>query len=245
VKAILRTIVTSAVYRQSSHVTEESLLKDPENRLLARGPRFRLPAEVIRDQALAVAGLLVEEIGGPSVKPYQPAGLWREMAGESDYPQDHGEKLYRRSLYSFWKRSVPPPFMMTFDAAGREACTVRIPPTNTPLQALNLMNDVTYVEAARKMAERMMLEGGAAPAERIVFAFRLATARRPNEAERQILLSSFHDYLGEYQANPVAAKGFLSEGESPRNESLEAPELASYAAVAGLILNLDEMVTKE
>ncbi len=245
VKSIVRTIVTSATYRQSSRASEELLQKDPENRLLARGPRFRLPAEVVRDQALAISGLLVEKLGGPSVKPYQPAGLWKEMQGESDYPQDHGEKLYRRSLYTYWKRSVPPPFMMTFDSAGREACTVRATRTNTPLQALNLMNDVTYVEAARKTAERMMLEGGQAPTERIAFGFRLATARQPNEREREVLLNSFHRYLDEYQTSRDAALQLLSEGESPRNESLDVSELASYTAVASLIFNLDETVTKE
>ena len=163
VKGIVKTIVMSATYRQSSKADAGQLERDPENRLLARGPRFRLPAEMLRDQALAVSGLLVEELGGPSVKPYQPAGLWSEMAGSSDYPQDHGDKLYRRSLYTFWRRTIPPPSMMNFDAAGREACTVRATRTNTPLQALNLMNDVTFVEASRVLAERMMKEGGINP----------------------------------------------------------------------------------
>jgi hypothetical protein len=245
VKKTVRTIVTSATYRQSSRASEELLQKDPENRLLARGPRFRLPAEAVRDQALAISGLLVEQLGGPSVKPYQPAGLWKEMQGESDYPQDHGEKLYRRSLYTYWKRSVPPPFMVTFDSAGREACSVVATRTNTPLQALNLMNDVTYVEAARKTAERMMLEGGGTPAERIGFGFRLATARHPNKGESEVLLNSFHRYLDEYQTNRDAALKLLAQGESPRSESLDVPELAAYTAVASLILNLDETVTKE
>ena len=163
VKAIAKTIVTSATYRQSSSVSKELLQRDPENRLLARGPRFRLAAEMVRDQALSISGLLVEKIGGPSVKPYQPQGLWKELAGGEDYKQDKGEGLYRRSLYTFWKRAVPPPSMMTFDSAGREACVVRETRTNTPLQALTLMNDVTYLEAARVMAERMMMEGGATP----------------------------------------------------------------------------------
>ena len=157
----------SATYRQSSKVTPELLQRDPENRLLARGPRFRLTAEMVRDQALAVSGLLVEKLGGPSVKPYQPAGLWKELSGTDDYKQDKGEGLYRRSLYSYWKRTAPPPAMMTFDAAGRETCIVRETRTNTPLQALTLMNDVTYVEAARLLAERMLTEGGATPEDRI------------------------------------------------------------------------------
>jgi hypothetical protein len=138
----------SATYRQSSKVTQALLHKDPENRLLARGPRLRLSAETIRDQALAISGLLAEKLGGPSVKPYQPKGLWRELT-EMDYVQDHGKDLYRRSLYTFWKRTIAPPSMITFDAAGREACIVRKVRTNTPLQALTLLNDVTYVEAAR------------------------------------------------------------------------------------------------
>ena len=150
---------------------------DPENRLLARGPRFRMPAEMVRDQALAISGLLVEKIGGPSVKPYQPAGLWKELSGAEDYKQGKGADLYRRSMYTFWKRAVSPPEMMTFDAAGRETCVVRETRTNTPLQALTLMNDVTYLEAARVMAQRMLTEGGATPVERIGFAYRLATAR--------------------------------------------------------------------
>ena len=160
-KAIQKTIVMSATYRQESKVTPELLQRDPENRLLARGPRVRLPAEMVRDQALAISGLLVDKIGGPSVKPYQPAGLWKELSGGDDYKPDTGEGLHRRSLYTYWKRTAPPPMMMNFDAAGRETCVVRELRTNTPLQALNLMNDVTYLEAARKMAERMMREGGA------------------------------------------------------------------------------------
>ena len=161
VKAIQKTIVMSAAYRQASRVTPELLQKDPDNRLLARGPRFRLGPEVIRDQALAVSGLLVEKIGGPSVKPYQPAGLWQELGGGSGYKQETGEGLYRRTLYTYWKRTVAPPFMVNFDSPNREQCTVFENRTNSPLQALELMNDVTFLEAARKLAERMMTEGGA------------------------------------------------------------------------------------
>ena len=191
-----------------------------------------------------ISGLLVEKIGGPSVKPYQPAGLWKELGGE-DYKQDHGENLYRRSMYTFWKRTAPPPSMMTFDAAGREACTVRETRTNTPLQALDLMNDVTYVEASRRLAERMMLEGGATPAERIAWAFRLATAHAPAPEQGRILLDSFHHYLDTYQTKPAAARELLSEGESSHNEKLDAAQLAAYTTVSSLILNLDETVTKE
>ncbi|HZT30248.1 MAG TPA: DUF1553 domain-containing protein [Bryobacteraceae bacterium] len=243
-KAIIRTMVTSAAYRQSSTATPELLQKDPENRLLARGPRFRLPAEMVRDQALAVAGLLVERVGGPSVKPYQPAGLWKELGG-GDYKQDHGESLYRRSMYTFWKRTAPPPSMVTFDAAGREMCTVRETRTNTPLQALDLMNDVTYVEAARKLAERMMTEGGTSASDRIAWAFRLATAHAPAPEQRRILLESYSHYRDNYQTHPGAAAELLSEGESPRDQKLDTSDLAAYTAVASLILNLDETVTKE
>src|SRR5262249_55740791 len=162
-----------------SKVTPALLQKDPDNRLLARGPRFRLSAEMIRDQALAVSGLLVEKLGGPSGKPYQPPGLVKELTGTEDYIQDHGPKLYPRSLYTYFKRTVAPPTMLTFDAAGRETCVVRESRTNTPLQALTLMNEVTFVEAARVLAERAIREGGRTPEERIAHAFRLATARKP------------------------------------------------------------------
>jgi hypothetical protein len=244
VKALQKLIVTSATYRQSSKTTPELLQRDPENRLMARGPRVRLPAETVRDQALAASGLLVEKLGGPSVKPYQPAGLWKELGGE-DYKQDKGEGLYRRSLYTFWKRTSPPPFMVNFDAAGREACTVRETRTNTPLQALDLMNDVTYVEAARALAERMMREGGANPEERIAFAFRLATARHPRPEERRILLDSFRHYLDRFQTNPDGATKVLSEGDHARDQRLDLSHLAAYTSVASVILNLDETVTKE
>ncbi len=245
VKGIVKTIVMSATYRQSSKVTEELLQKDPDNRLLARGPRFRLAAETVRDQALAIAGLLVERTGGPSVKPYQPAGLWTELAGGAEYPQDHGEKLYRRSLYTFWKRTIAPPSMMNFDASARESCIVRATRTNTPLQALNLMNDVTYVEASRMLAERMMTEGGQTPAERIGFGYRLATAQQPPPQARDILLDSFQHYLDQYQTDRAAALQLVSEGEHPRNPVLDVAELASYTTVASLIFNLDETITKE
>jgi len=244
-KAIQKTIVMSATYRQASRVTPELLHDDPDNRLLARGPRLRLPAEMVRDQALAISGLLVDKIGGPSVKPYQPAGLWKELSGGDDYKPDTGEGLHRRSLYTYWKRTAPPPMMMNFDAAGREACVVRELRTNTPLQALNLMNDVTYLEAARKMAERMMREGGSTPASRAIYGFELATARKPGSRESEILLSSFSYYRDAFQSRPADAAKFLAHGEAPRDERLDARELAAYSAVASLILNLDAAVTKE
>jgi hypothetical protein len=245
VKALLKTIVMSATYRQSSRVTPELLQLDPDNRLLARGPRFRLAPEMLRDQALAASGLLVERLGGPSVKPYQPAGLWKELSGGSDYQRDSGDKLYRRSLYTFWKRAVPPPGLMTFDAAGRETCVVRETRTNTPLQALTLMNDETYLEAARKVAERMMREGGATPAERLRYGFLLIAARPPADRELAVLSASFHRNRDRYQSNPAAAQKFLSAGESERDASLNPIDLAAYTVVASTLLNLDEAVTKE
>jgi mono/diheme cytochrome c family protein len=245
VKAMQKTIVMSATYRQSSRVTPDLLQRDPENRLLAHGPRLRLSAEMVRDQALAISGLLVEKVGGPSVKPYQPAGLWKELSGGVDYKQDTGANLYRRSLYTFWKRASPPPSMMTFDSVGREICSVRENRTNTPLQALTLMNDVTYVEASRALAQRMMMEGGANPEQRIGFAYRLATARQPSNAQIQILVNGFHHHLDRYQTDRKAALSLLQQGESPLNTKLDAAQLAAYTTVASLILNLDAAVTKE
>jgi hypothetical protein len=244
-KALLKTIVTSATYRQSSAAAPELLQRDPDNRLLARGVRMRLAAEVIRDQALSIAGLLVEKRGGESVKPYQPAGLWSDMVfKEIQYVQDKGEKLYRRSLYTYWKRTIAPPEMVTFDAATRESCTVRETRTNTPLQALNLMNDVTYVEAARVLAERMMREGGAVVDERLRFAFRLATARLPNAAESRVLGESFRAQLEYFTKRPAEAARLLKVGEKPADATLNQTELAAYATVASLILNLDEVITQ-
>ena len=244
IKAMQKLIVTSAAYRQSSKATPELLQKDPENRLLARAPRLRLPAGMIRDQALAVSGLLTEQIGGPSVKPYQPAGLWKELSGQ-DYVQDKGEQLYRRSLYTFWKRSSPPPSLMNFDAAGREACVVRETRTNTPLQALDLMNDVTYLEASRKLAERVMKERRSSADERIALAFRLVVARGPTPREARVLGDALASYLDEYKANPEAAAKYLSQGESPRAEELDVSELAAYTTLASMMLNMDETITKE
>ena len=244
-KALQKTIVMSATYRQSSKVTPELFQKDPENRLLARGPRLRLSAEMIRDQTLAASGLLVEKIGGPSVRPYQPAGLWKELAGGKEYKPDQGENLYRRSLYTFWKRTIPPPSMSMFDASARETCVVRETRTNTPLQALTLMNDVTYVEASRVLAERIMTQGGAAPEERITLAFRLATGRRPKDTELKILLDGYEHHLAGYRQDKTEASKLVSAGEAARNEKLDVSEWAAYTAVAGLILNLDETVSKE
>lgn len=249
VKALQRLIVTSATYRQAARCTPELIERDPENRLLARGSRFRLAAEAIRDNALALSGLLVDKLGGPSVMPYQPAGLWEDVVVGADYPgtkyvQGHGDDLYRRSMYTFWKRTAPPPALNTFDAPEREFCQVRRPQTNTPLQALVLLNDPTYAEASRKLAERVMHDGGATPTERLNFVFRLATAREPEPAELRVLAKAFDKRLLYYQSHPNDAGKLLSIGESPRDVRLDAAELAAYATVASMVLNLDEVITR-
>jgi len=245
VKALQKTIVMSATYRQASRLSPELQAKDPDNRLLARGPNVRLSADIVRDQALAIAGLLTEKIGGPSVKPYQPEGLWNEVGGGSAYVQDHGENLYRRSLYTFWRRSIPPPSMANFDASARENHMVRPVVTNTPLQALDLMNDVAYVEAARVFAQRIVKEGGKTPPERIGYAFRVATARRPKPAEAEILLNAFRQNEDRFTSKPEAALKYVSAGEYPRDNGVDVIELAAYTSVTSLILNLHETVMKE
>ena len=250
VKAMQRLIVTSATYRQSSRVTPTLLEKDPENRLLARGPRFRLPAEMIRDTALAVSGLLNDEIGGPSVLPYQPKGLWEELAfgdgfSAQTYEQSHGKDLYRRGMYTFWKRTAPPASLATFDAPDREKCTGRRALTNTPLQALVLLNDPTYVEAARALAQRTLLEGGTDEKSRMTFAFRVATARQPSRKETGVLRKLLETELKSFGQNPAAATKLLAVGESPRDKRLNPAELAAWTTVASVILNLDETVTRQ
>jgi hypothetical protein len=248
VKRLVRDFVTSATYRQDSKATPAVLAKDPENRHLARGPRLRLDAECLRDNALAVSGLLVRKLGGKGVKPYQPENIWEPVgfggSNTREYKQDHGENLYRRSLYTFLKRTAPPPFMTTFDAPSREQSCTRRERSNTPLQALQLMNDVQHFEAARAFAERMMKEGGTQTAERLAWAFRLATARPPAADELEILQDAYAEQLERYDANPSAALKVISAGESKRDESLDPEELAATTLVANLILNLDEVVTK-
>ena len=252
VKAMQRQIVTSAVYRRSSKVTPELLDRDPQNRLLARGPRHRLSAELIRDQALSVSGLLIAEIGGPSVKPYQPPGLWREVAFDLSganltaqvYKQDTDSKLYRRSMYTFWKRTAPPPTMLLFDAPDRERCVVRREATSTPLQALVLMNDPTYVEASRKLAERMMTEAGPKAEERINYGFRIVTSRQATERELAMLIDLYGRQQARFTADASLAEMLLEVGESKRNETLATDELAAFTIIANIILNLDETVTR-
>ncbi|MDX1980129.1 MAG: DUF1553 domain-containing protein [Bryobacteraceae bacterium] len=245
VKRLLKTMVMSATYRQSARVTPHLLERDPENVLLARAPRLRLPAESLRDQALAVAGLLTTDLGGPSVKPYQPAGLWEELSNAGPYRNDHGGKLYRRSLYTFWKRTLGPPAMLAFDSAARETCVVRESRTNTPIQALNMMNDVTYTEAARVFAERMIREGGADAGARLAYGFRLATARQPESGERDILVTTLKRYEDRYQSRPADALKYLSHGEHKPDSAIPAHQLAAYTAVASMMLNLDETINRE
>jgi hypothetical protein len=249
VKAMQRLIVTSATYRQASKVTPELLEKDPENRLLAHGPRFRLPAEMVHDSALSIGGILNDKIGGKSVEPYQPKGLWEEMAFGGDfsaqtYTQSHGSDLYRRSMYTFWKRSVPFPSLTTFDAPDREKCTARRSTTNTPLQALVLMNDPTYVEASRMFAERNLREAPAGTEQRIRYAFHLATDREPTSKETEILLGLYKKEMVHYDSDRKAAEKLLSVGEMKRNPKLDPSELAAWTMVASTILNMDETITK-
>lgn len=248
VKRLMRMLVTSSTYRQTARVTPELLAKDPDNRLLARGPRFRLDAEAIRDTALFASGLLVEKIGGPSVKPYQPAGLWEAVgyttSNTAKFVQDHGESLYRRSLYTFWKRTSPPPGLVVFDAPNRESCVVRRPRTNTPLQALALMNDVGYVEAARKMAERLLRDEGTPVEERVAKGFRWVTSRYPRPEETAVLTNLLQWQHKYFEEHPAAAEELLRVGEAPREESLPQTELAAWTMVCNALLNLDETITK-
>jgi hypothetical protein len=249
VKALMRTIVLSATYRQSARLTSDRLAKDPANRLLARGPRFRLDAEVLRDQALAVSGLLAEKRGGPGVKPPQPAGLWEAVgyltSNTRNFAPDTGpEMVHRRSLYTFWKRTAPPPQIATFDAPSREACTVRRERTNTPLQALLTMNETQYVECARALAERAMTEGGSSPEDRLTWMFRAATCRKPDAKELVELSAAYRDLLATYRREAEAAKKLIAIGESKVHPSLPPDELAAFTIVGNLILNLDEVLTK-
>lgn len=249
VKRLMKQIMLSATYRQSSKVSAELAARDPENVLLARGPRFRMDAEMVRDNALAVAGLLSSRIGGKSVKPYQPEGIWEAVAFQgsntNSYKRDDGEALYRRSMYTFWKRTSPPPSLMAFDAPSRENCIARRARTNTPLQALVLMNDEQYVEASRRLASRMIAEGGSQPADRLRYGFRLAEARDPNERELSVLSAQLATHQEHFKANVDAAKKLLAIGAAPRDESIDPAEHASYTLVANLLLNLDETMTKE
>ena len=249
VRKFMKLLVTSATYRQATASTPELLERDPENRLLARGPRFRLDAEMLRDQALAMGGLLVEKLGGPSVKPPQPDGLWFAVGYSGSntvrFKKDVGpDKVYRRSLYTFWKRTAPPPQMNAFDAPSREACMLQRERTNTPLQALLLMNDSQYVEAARGLAQRILREGGKTPEARAQWVFRTATARPASRDELAVLVAAFRDHLETYRRSPDAAKKLIAVGESKPDASLDPVELAAWTMLSNLILNLDEVINK-
>ena len=250
VKGMQRLIVTSATYRQSSRIAQGLVERDPENRLLSRGPRLRLSAEAIRDNALAVSGLLNDKIGGPSVFPYQPEGLWEEMAPGLDYDtetyrQSTGQDLYRRSLYTVWKRNMPPPSMATLDAPDRTKCSTRRNVTNTPLQALVLLNDPTYVEASRVLAQRVILEAGPDLLKRIDFAFRLATGRHPQLKEREVLFEIAQAELAHYQQDSQSALKVLGVGDLKRDSKIDPAELAAWTTVTRVILNLDETITRQ
>jgi hypothetical protein len=249
IKKLLTLIVTSETYRRTSAAGPDAFTRDPENRLLARGPRFRLSAELVRDNALAISGLLSSKIGGPSVKPYQPDGLWDELAGGANggpYKVAEGEDLYRRGLYTFRKRTVPHPTLSTFDAPSWEFCQVKRAITNTPLQALALMNDTTYVEAARKFAERILTEGGESKEDRLVYAFRICTSRKPRPGELAKLVLGLESYGKHFSENgDEVAEQFVEHGRSSRRDEFDKAELAAYTALASALLNLDETITKE
>jgi hypothetical protein len=248
VKRLVKLIVMSQAFRESSVVSHELLERDPANRLLARGPRLRLDAEQIRDNALFVGGLINLKMGGAGVRTYQPPNIWEPVGfvGSNTrlYTQDKGDALYRRSIYTFLKRTAPPPFMSNFDAPSRESSCTRRERSNTPLQALQLMNDVQHVEAARGLAQRMMIEGGTTPAERIAFAFRTVLSRTPEADETKIVEDELAVHLDRYAKDAEAAKQAISHGESKPNEKLPPAELAAYSLVANMILNLDETVTR-
>ena len=242
VKHMHKLIVMSRTYRQNSHVSPEMLDRDPENRLLSRATRFRLPSMLLRDQALQLSGLLKDEVGGAPVYPYQPEGLWHEFSYEKfKYTPDHGDKLYRRSLYTFWRRTIGPPNI--FDAANRQVCMVKPSRTNTPLHALTTLNDPTYVEAARVWAEKMAKTGDAEKGIRD--AFLKATGREILDNELSILKRTLTKARDNFGSNEAAAKELLTVGEMKADGAIDAAELASFAQVAQLILNLDEVLNRE
>jgi len=243
-KKLLRTLTLSATYRQSSQASPALRSRDPDNQLLARGPARRLTAEMLRDQALAVSGLLAERIGGPSVKPYQPDGLWSVAMGNPHYDQGRGPDLYRRSLYTFWKRTVPHPAMITFDAAERNVCIVRRQSTSTPLQALALLNDPQLVEAGRHLGQRMLKEGGRSLDEQVSWLFRQVTGRRPTQKETTVLKRLYEEQHELFTADPQGTAKLLGVGEAKNDPKLGKPELAASAVLALTVLNHDEAVMR-
>ena len=242
-------IVMSATYRQSSHTSDELRVRDPDNTLLARGPRFRLKSEFIRNQALAISGLLVKRLGGPSVHPYQPPGLWKEVSHFGSTPataqtfvQDRGEKFYRRSLYTYWKRTAPPPGMMIFDSPTREVCTVTREVTNTPLQALVLLNDPQFVEVSRAFATRLLDE--VPENERISFAYEAVTGRVPDADDIRRLQARLDEELSIFAADPDRAEALLSVGALPVNPDHDPVLQAAWIIVAYVLFNLNETITR-
>jgi hypothetical protein len=244
-KAMQKLVVMSQTYRQSSKVTSSA---DPENRMLARGSRLRLRGEVLRDQALALSGLLVPTLGGPSVRPYMPEGVWDETSKYGDlrgYKHQTDAGLYRRTLYTIWKRTAGPPTMLIFDSPTREVCTVKRSRTNTPLQALALLNEVTFVEAARVLAEEMLKQGGSDVDSRIAWACQRVLGRKPSAAEASVLNKGWQTREAQFAKDPEAAKALLGFGERKAAADLPMAQLAAAAMTANVLLNLDEVITRE
>lgn len=247
-KRLVKLLVMSAAFQRDAAVTPQELAIDPENRLLARGPRLRLDAEQIRDNALFVSGLLNLKMGGPGVKPYQPPNLWEPVGYQNSntryFIQDHGDALYRRSVYCFLKRTAPPPFMTNFDGPNREQLCTRRERSNTPLQALQTLNDTQHIEAARIFAERMLKDGGDSVDDRLSFAWRTVLARTPDSAERTLLRQTWQTYRDRFAADPAAARKLLQVGEAPASDIASPIDIAAYALIANLILNLDETLNR-
>jgi hypothetical protein len=247
-KKFFKLMVTSAAYRQSAAVTKDKLDKDPQNRLVSRGPRYRMDAEMIRDCALASSGLLVEKVGGPSVRPYQPIGVWEAVAmigsDTRDYRPDTGDKLYRRSLYTFWKRAAPPASMEILNAPSRETCTVHRERTDTPLQALVTLNDPQFVEAARFLAEKTLKEGGDKPEDRMNFMAKRLLSRSLRAEEVTVVQTVLNDLLAHYKDHADEAKKLITVGESKADPKLDPSALAAWTMVANQLLNLDEVLNK-
>jgi len=244
VKRFVKQVVMSHAYRQSSKHRPELTAADPENRLLGRSARYRLPAWMIRDQALAASGLLVRTEGGPGVNGYQPSGVWEETTfGRKKYNQQHGDALYRRSIYTFWRRIVAP--TMFFDNASRQTCTVQVLRTNTPLHALYTLNDVTFVEAGRALAQLALQSGGDDDQQRLNYVYKRLLGRAPSEREKQILLAALERTRGEFAAEKESASQLLAVGESARDEKLDVVEHASWTSLCLALFNLDEALSKQ
>jgi hypothetical protein len=245
VKHMVKLMAMSATYRQSSLASREQRERDPTNLLLTRQNRFRLDAEFVRDNALAVGGILSPKVGGPSVKPYQPEGYWQYLNFPTrEYHADQGEAQHRRGMYTYWQRTLPHPSLIAFDAPSREECTAERPRSSTPLQALVLLNDPSYVEAARALAERVIKEGGTSVGERLNYAYRVALARDIQEAELKILIGLYEKHLNEYRSDKPAALKFLAVGQKPIPKNMDPAELAAWTSVARTILNLHEAITR-